>query len=184
MIPQSSSTSPGQNLKVEKSQEYHPQAMNEPITKESGLIKPIVLSSFHPSLKLRQQEIIDELYGSLNQDNKVGNNQETLPQSTDGSSSKKRKIENMETNSMAPNESDHYIKSIVLSSFHPSLKLRQQRIIDQLYDLKAYQCSNCGLRFPEYDPKEIQDHKDWHFKVNMDQCKWNVKKTSSKSRVW
>ena len=52
MIPHSSSTSPGQNLKVQKSQEYPPQAMDEPITKESGLIKPIVLSSFHPSLKL------------------------------------------------------------------------------------------------------------------------------------
>ena len=51
MIPHSS-TSPGQNLKVQKSQECPPQPMDEPTTMESGLLKPIVLSSFHPSLKL------------------------------------------------------------------------------------------------------------------------------------
>ena len=41
MIPHSS-TSPGEKMEVLKTQE----------SKESGLIKPIVLSSFHPSLKL------------------------------------------------------------------------------------------------------------------------------------
>ena len=53
MIPHSS-TSPGENLEFLKTQECRPpqQLKNKTASKESGSIKPIVLSSFHPSLKL------------------------------------------------------------------------------------------------------------------------------------
>ena len=65
------------------------------------------LTFFFRFIYRRQQEIIDQLYGpnSHQENKKVEKNQEHLPQ--------KGKMEKMETNYMP----------IVLSSFHPSLKL-------------------------------------------------------------
>ena len=40
-------------------------------------------------------------------------------------------------------------------------------IVEFLYDQTAFQCSNCGLRFPRNDPLEYQKHKDWHFQENV-----------------
>ena len=58
-------------------------------------------------------------------------------------------------------------------------------IVEFLYDQTAFQCSNCGLRFPRNDPLEYQKHKDWHFQENVKkqnksqyQCRRNLYPTN------
>ena len=56
------------------------------------------------------------------------------------------------------------IKMIVLVSHHPTLKERQDSIIEQLYRADDLQCKSCGVRFSKEEMPQYTSHLDWHFR--------------------
>ena len=56
------------------------------------------------------------------------------------------------------------IKMIVLASHHPTLKERQESIVEQLYRVDDLQCKSCGVRFSKEEMPQYTSHLDWHFR--------------------
>ena len=56
------------------------------------------------------------------------------------------------------------VKHIVLKSHHPSLKERQETILEQLYRADDLQCKSCGVRFSKEEMPQYTSHLDWHFR--------------------
>ena len=56
------------------------------------------------------------------------------------------------------------IRPIVLASHHPTLKERQESIIEQLYRSDDLQCKSCGVRFSKDEMPQYTSHLDWHFR--------------------
>merc|ERR1719431_1306870 len=73
------------------------------------------------------------------------------------------------------------IKWIVLASHHPSLKERQEGIIDLLYGVDDLQCKSCGVRFSKEEMPQYTSHLDWHFRVKRKE-KDNARR--AQSRKW
>jgi len=73
------------------------------------------------------------------------------------------------------------IKFIVLASHHPSLKERQEGIIDLLYGVDDLQCKSCGVRFSKEEMPQYTSHLDWHFRVKRRE-KDNARR--AQSRKW
>lgn len=44
--------------------------------------------------------------------------------------------------------------------------MRQEGIVEQIFDPLAFQCTNCGLRYSPNDAMAYKQHKDWHFRMN------------------
>ena len=57
------------------------------------------------------------------------------------------------------------VKHIVLKSHHPSLKERQEAILEQLYRADDLQCKSCGVRFSKEEMPQYTSHLDWHFRL-------------------
>jgi len=57
------------------------------------------------------------------------------------------------------------IKEITLKSHHPSLKERQQAVIDSLFGPSDLQCKSCGHRFSKEEMGSYSSHLDWHFRA-------------------
>merc|ERR1719234_2464565 len=78
------------------------------------------------------------------------------------------------------------IKPVVLQSLpgggvHPSLKERQQGLIDMLYASADLQCKTCGQRYSREEMSQYTAHLDWHFRVKRRE-KDNARK--AQSRKW
>jgi len=58
------------------------------------------------------------------------------------------------------------ITPVILMSHDPSIKTRQQGIVEQIFDPDAMQCTNCGVRYSPNEAFAYQKHKDWHFRMN------------------
>ena len=56
------------------------------------------------------------------------------------------------------------VKAIVLKSHHPSLKERQESVLEQLYRAEDLQCKSCGVRFSKEEMPQYTSHLDWHFR--------------------
>ena len=61
------------------------------------------------------------------------------------------------------------------------MKVRQQGIVNTLYNPSALQCKNCGVRYSSSDMIAYSQHLDWHFRMKRRE-KDNAKK--AKSRAW
>jgi len=73
------------------------------------------------------------------------------------------------------------VKHIVLKSHHPSLKERQEAILEQLYRADDLQCKSCGVRFSKEEMPQYTSHLDWHFRIKRRE-KDNAKR--AQSRKW
>jgi len=57
------------------------------------------------------------------------------------------------------------VKEILLKSHDPSLKERQQCVVDTLYGPNDLQCKSCGHRFSKDEMSTYSSHLDWHFRA-------------------
>merc|ERR1719154_83935 len=73
------------------------------------------------------------------------------------------------------------IRPIVLASHLPTLKERQESIIEQLYRSDDLQCKSCGVRFSKDEMPQYTSHLDWHFRMKRRE-KDNAKR--AQSRKW
>lgn len=48
----------------------------------------------------------------------------------------------------------------------PPLHSREEAFISALYENRPLQCHSCGLRFAADEQQALDNHKDWHFRVN------------------
>merc|ERR1711990_306676 len=64
---------------------------------------------------------------------------------------------------------------------HPSLKERQQGLIDMLYASADLQCKTCGQRYSREEMSQYTAHLDWHFRAKRRE-KDNARK--AQSRKW
>lgn len=58
---------------------------------------------------------------------------------------------------------------------------RQEAIVDRIFDPKALQCKNCGVRYSPNDQVSYSKHLDWHFRMKK-RNKENAKR--AQSRKW
>merc|ERR1711970_1576774 len=57
------------------------------------------------------------------------------------------------------------VKEILLKSHDPSLKERQQCVVETLYGPNDLQCKSCGHRFSKDEMSTYSSHLDWHFRA-------------------
>ena len=58
---------------------------------------------------------------------------------------------------------------------------RQEAVIERIFDPKAMQCKNCGVRYSPNDQRAYEQHLNWHFRMNK-KNKENARK--AQSRKW
>merc|ERR1740128_1602794 len=68
-----------------------------------------------------------------------------------------------------------------MQSHHPSLRERQEGVIEMLYSLGDLQCKTCGQRYTRDEMPQYTAHLDWHFRVKRRE-KDNARK--AQSRKW
>ena len=54
-------------------------------------------------------------------------------------------------------------------------------MIERIFDPKAMQCKNCGVRYSPNDQRAYEQHLNWHFRMNK-KNKENARK--AQSRKW
>ena len=73
------------------------------------------------------------------------------------------------------------LESLPGGGVHPSLRERQQAVVDALYSLGDLQCKTCGQRYSREEMAQYTAHLDWHFRVKRRE-KDNARK--AQSRKW
>ena len=58
---------------------------------------------------------------------------------------------------------------------------RQEAVIERIFDPKAMQCKNCGVRYSPNDQRAYEQHLNWHFRMNK-KNKENARR--AQSRKW